>query len=306
MGSVMRRLRALWRRDRLDDELAEEIGTHIELRRQELIAQGWPPSGAAAEARRQFGNVTALREQSRDQWISPLLTAFAQDLRFGVRMIGRTPVLSAVVVLIVALGAGINSAVFVFATGLFRAPDLPHADTLVWLDDGRPLLGPTYPDYVDYRDRTGAFADVATFAVTKVSVRSGGQAAARSRVVLASGNYFATLQVRAAIGRTFGPEDDRPPIGTATAVVSDGFWARRFNRDPAILGQTIELNFKPFTVVGVLPAAFTGVRTPDGSPYLPDIWLPMWTLPQLEAGNTRLVERTAWWGLQAIGRLRED
>jgi predicted permease len=306
MGVVMRRLRAMWRRDRLDDELAEEIGTHIELRRQELIAQGWPPAGAAAEARRQFGNVTALREQSRDQWISPLLTAFGQDLRFGVRMIGRTPMLSAIVVLIIALGAGINSAVFVFATGLFRAPDLPHADTLVWLDDGRPLLGPTYPDYVDYRDRTGAFADLATFAVAKVAVRSAGQAAASSRAVLASGNYFATLQVRAAIGRTFGSEDDRPPIGTATAVVSDGFWARRFNRDPAILGQTIELNFKPFTIVGVLPAEFTGVRTPDGNPYLPDIWLPLWTLPQLEAGNTRLVERTTWWGLQAIGRLRED
>jgi predicted permease len=305
-GSLVRRLRALWRRNRLDDELAEEIGTHIELRRQELIAQGWRPSDAAAEARRQFGNVAALREQSRDQWVSPLLTAVAQDLRFGVRMIGRTPVLSAVVVLIVMLGAGINSAVFVFATGLLRAPDLPHADMLVWLDDGRPLLGPTYPDYVDYRDRTGAFAHLATFAVTKVAVRSAGQAAARSRAVLASGNYFATLQVGAAIGRTFGPEDDRPPVGTPTAVVSHGFWARRFNRSPAIIGQTIELNFKPFTIVGVLPAEFTGVRTPDGSPYLPDIWLPLWTLPQLEAGNTRLGERTTWWGLQAIGRLRED
>jgi predicted permease len=290
----------------LDDELAEEIGTHIELRRQELIAQGWPPPGAAAEARRQFGNVTALREQSRDQWISPLLTAFAQDLRFGVRMIARTPMLSAVVVLIVALGAGINSAIFVFATGLLRTPDLPHADSLVWVDDGRPQLGPTYPDYVDYRDRTGAFADLATFAVTKVAVRSGGQAGSRSRAVLASGNYFSTLQVRAAVGRTFGPEDDRPPIGTPTVVVSDGFWARRFNRDPAILGQTIELNFKPFTIVGVLPAEFTGVQTPDGSPYLPDLWVPLWTLPHLEAGNTRLVERTAWWGLLAIGRLRQD
>ena len=123
--------------------------------------------------------------------------------------------------------------------------------------------------------------------------------------MLASGNYFATLQVQAAIGRTFGPQEDLPPIGTATAVLSDGFWSRRFNRDPAILGQTIELDFKPFTIVGVLPATFKGLRTPDGSPYLPDIWVPLWTLPQLDAGNTRLVERTTWWGLQAIGRLRE-
>ena len=159
---------------------------------------------------------------------------------------------------------------------------------------------------MDYRDRTQAFTDLATFAVTKVAVRSGGPSqSGKSRAVLASGNYFNTLQVQAAIGRTFGPQDDLPPIGTATAVLSDGFWSRRFNRDPAILGQTIELNFKPFTVVGVLPATFKGLRTPDGNPYLPDIWVPLWTLPQLEAGNTRLVERTTWWGLQSIGRLRD-
>ena len=233
MQSLIRRLRAFLRRDRLDDELAEEIRTHIELRGRALIEQGWPPREAAAEARRQFGNVTAVREQSRDHWGSALLTAFGQDVRFGLRMITRAPALSAIVVLIITLGAGINSAIFVFATSLLRAPDLPHADTLVWLDDGRPLLGPTYPDYVDYRDRTHAFTDLATFAVTKVAVRSGGPAqSGKSRAVLASGNYFATLQVQAAIGRTFGPQDDLPPIGTATAVLSDGFWSRRFNRDP--------------------------------------------------------------------------
>ena len=301
-----RRAVTYFKRGRLDDELAEEISTHIDLRRRALIEQGWPAPEAAAEARRQFGNVTAVREQSRDHWSSALLTAFGQDVRFGVRMITRAPALSAIVVLIITLGAGINSAIFVLATSLLRAPDLPHADTLVWLDDGRPLLGPTYPDYVDYRDRTQAFTDLATFAVTKVAVRSGGPPqSAKSRAVLASGNYFATLQVQAAIGRTFGPQDDLPPIGTATAVLSDSFWSRRFSRDPAILGQTIELNFKPFTIVGVLPATFKGVRTPDGNPYLPDIWIPLWTLPQLEAGNTRLVERTTWWGLQAIGRLRD-
>jgi predicted permease len=295
-----------FKRDRLDDQLAEEIGTHIEVRRQALIEQGWPAPEAAAEARRQFGNVTVVREQSRDHWGSALLTALGQDVRFGVRMMTRAPVLSAIVVLIIALGAGINSAIFVFASSLLRAPDVPHADSLVWLDDGRPLLGPTYPDYVDYRDRTQAFSDLAIFAVTTVAIRSAEPATAkRSSVVLASGNYFATLQVEAAIGRVFGPEDDLPPIGTATAVVSDGFWTRRFNRDPAALGQTIELNFKPFTIVGVLPATFKGVRTPDGNPYVPDIWVPLWTLPHLEAGNTRLVERTTWWGLQAIGRLRE-
>ena len=188
MGSVVRRLRAFLRRDRLDDELAEEIGTHIELRRRALIEQGWPAREAAIEARRQFGNVTAAREQSRDHWSNALLTAFGQDVRFGVRMIARAPALSAIVVLIITLGAGINSAIFVLASSLLRAPDLPNAGTLVWLDDGRPMLGPTYPDYVDYRDRTQAFADLATFAVTKVAVRSGEPAqSGRSRAGSSSG-----------------------------------------------------------------------------------------------------------------------
>ena len=149
----LRRLLSFFRRGRLDDELAEEIrlhldlrrraliSTHIDLRRRALIEQGWPAPKAAAEARRQFGNVTAVREQSHDHWSSALLTAFGQDVRFGVRMITRAPALSAIVVLIITLGAGINSAIFVFATSLLRAPDLPHADTLVWLDDGRPCSG---------------------------------------------------------------------------------------------------------------------------------------------------------------------
>jgi predicted permease len=303
----VRRLLSFFRRGRLDDELAGEIRLHLELRQRALMDGGMPPADAEREARRQFGNVMSIRERTRDQWSGVALAAFVQDVRFGLRMITRAPVLSAIVVLIIALGAGINSAIFVIATGLLRAPDVPHAHNLVWLDDGRPMLGPPYPDYVDYRDRTRAFSDLATFTVTKVAVRSGGLTpSTQSRAVLASGNYFATLQIQTAIGRTFGPEDDLPPTGTAVAVVSDGFWTRRFNGDPAVIGQTIELNLKPFTIVGVLPPTFKGVRTPDGNPYVPDIWIPLWTLRQLEAGNTRLMERTTWWGLQAIGRLRED
>ena len=105
-----------------------------------LIEQGWPAREAAAKARRQFGNVTAVREQSRDHWGSAFFTALGQDVRFGLRMITRAPALSAIVVLIITLGAGINSAIFAFATNLLRAPDVPHANSLVWLDDGRPLL----------------------------------------------------------------------------------------------------------------------------------------------------------------------
>jgi predicted permease len=307
---VIRRLRAFLRRDRLDDELAEEIGTHIQLRQRALIEQGWPEAEAAAEARRQFGNVTAVREQSRDHWGSALLTALGQDVRFGVRMIARTPALSAAVVLTIAFGAGLNGAVFLQLNDLFlRPPDLPNADTLVWLDDAS-----TYPDYVDYRDRVPAI-DLAIFGGGSRTAKpapaegfrgaTGGSDAAPLSIVFASGNFFRVLQTPAALGRTFEPSEDRPPLGTAVAVLSHAYWTRQFNRSPEVLGRTIDLNGKPFAIVGVMPPGFSGARPPGSLAFTPDVWVPIWCHPLLEPGSTFLQGRTMWWGLQPIGRLRE-
>jgi putative ABC transport system permease protein len=141
---VLRRIRAFFRRSRLDDELAEEIRLHIELRQNALIADGMAPDEAERQARRQFGNVTVIRERARDEWIRPSIAALFQDLRFAARLMTRNPGLSSIVVLTVALGAGVNAALFLALNNmLLRSPDLSAVDSLVWLDDGRPLLGPT-------------------------------------------------------------------------------------------------------------------------------------------------------------------
>ena len=260
MLHALRRLLSFFRRNRLDDELQEEIALHLELRQRALMADGLPREEAERAARRQFGNVTAIRERARDQWGSPAAAAFLQDVTFGARLMTRSPGLSAVVMLTIALGAGVNAALFLMLNNLLlRTPDLPASHALVWLDDGRPLVGPTYPDYVDYRDRTPAFSDLAAYATVNVGARRrGDEQPTRIRAVLASGNYFSVLQTAAALGRTFGPADDLPPLGTATVVLSDAYWARRFNRDPGVLDQTLELNFKAFTIVGVLPPGFSG------------------------------------------------
>ncbi len=304
---VLRRMLAFFRRDRLDDELSEEIGLHLELRQRALMDEGLPADEAERQARRQFGNVTAIRERTRDQWGSPAATAFVQDVMFGARLMTRNPGLSVVVVLTIALGAGVNAALFLLLNNLLlRTPDLPGADRLVWLDEGRPLIGPSYPDYVDYRDRTNAFSDLAAYAMTGAAARlPGEEQPSRAQVVTASGNYFSVLQGSAALGRTFGPADDLPPLGTAVAVLSDAYWTRRFHRDPGALGQTIELNFKPFTIVGILPPGFSGARAPNGNPYVPDVWVPLWCQPLLDPGDARLGLRTTFWGMQAVGRLRD-
>lgn len=306
MLQLLRRVLSFLRRDRLDDELADEIRLHLDLRRRALIEDGMPPADAECEARRQFGNVTAVRERSRDYWGSVGVIAFLQDARFGARTLAKSPGLCAVVVLTIAFGAGLNGAVFVqFNDAYLRPPDLMNAETLVWLDDGGPRTGGiTYPDYVDYRDRVPAI-DLAVFAGGGRRKLAANAEARHVSVALASGNYFRVLQVPAALGRTFEPSEDLPPIGTAVAVLSDGYWERQFGRDHNVLGRTIDLNFKPFTIVGVMPAGFSGAHWPGSGASTPDVWVPIWCHPQLEPASQLLGSRTFWWGLQSIGRLRD-
>src|SRR5262245_7611556 len=316
MLQLLRRAVSYFRRDRLDDELAEEIRLHLELRRQALVDSGMPPAEADREARRQFGNVTAIREQSRDHWGSIAVTAFFQDVKFGARMLARSPGLCAVIVLTIAFGAGLNGAVFLQFNDVFlRPPDLTDAERLVWLDDGDPRMGgTTYPDYVDYRDRVAAI-ELAVFArgdKTSAAVMDGrpitaGTAEARpAEIGLASGNYFHILQASAALGRTFDRAEDLPPLGTAVAVLSDGYWTRQYGRAGDVLGRTINLNFKPFTIIGVMPPGFVGAGPPESRGPGPDVWVPIWCHPLLEPGSDALQGRTLWWGLRAIGRLRND
>ena len=306
MYRALRRLGAFLCRGRLDDELVEEVQLHLDLRRQALIDAGVPAAEAGRQARRQFGNVALVRERARDEWAARWLTSLLQDLRFGLRLMLHHPGMSATVALVIALGAGLNAALFlVVNNALMRAPDLPGADRLVWVDDGRPTLGPTYPDYVDYRDGTSAFSDLATFAMTEAAARIGAEEPREIRTVMASGNYFTVLRSHAALGRTFGPADDLPPLGTPAVVLSDAYWTRRFNRNPDVLGQRLELNLQPFTIVGVMPAGFHGPPDASGNPHAPEVWVPLWCKPQLQRGDRALLQRNAWWGLRAIGRLHD-
>ena len=303
----LRRLLSFLRRGRLDDELAEEIRLHLELRQRALMNGGMPPADAEREARRQFGNVMSIRERTRDQWGSVAIAAFLQDVKFGARLLVRSPGLSVVVVLTIAFGSFLNGAVFLQLNDTFlRAPDLADAKTLVWLDDGGPRTGgTTYPDYVDYRERVPSI-DLAVFAGggNAKTVAVAGDARPIS-VVLATGNYFRVLQASAALGRTFDPSEDLPPFGTPVAVLSDAYWQRQFGRGRDVLGRTIQVNFKAFTIVGVMPPTFSGARRPGSPAYTPDVWVPIWCHPLLEPGSSLLEGRTMWWGLQSIGRLRD-
>jgi predicted permease len=303
-----RRLRARLRRNQLDDDFAEEIRLHIAQRRQALIDGGMDPDQAGREARRLFGNQTVITERARESWTIPLLASLAQDVRYAIRVARRSPGYAAAVIVTIALGTALNGAVFVLINAfMLRPPEVVDIARVVRLDDGKPTLGPTYPDYVDYRDRTADAMDLAAYAGMSLNARVdlGTETVERVRAVLASGNYFDVLKVRASVGRTFDGRADLPPLGTAEAVIAERYWTRRFNRDPAVIGRSIELNGQPFTIVGVVPASFRGVDIAGSeAPAVRDLYLPLWSVASLQPGDDRLTQRTLWWGLQTIGRLR--
>ena len=306
-----------------DEGVVEEMAQHAGAAYEAARADGAAPAEAEAEVyalitswcagttdlrrlERRAAEPLGLNTRSRD-WAGIGIGAFVQDVRFGARMLARSPGLSAVILLTIAFGAGLNGAVFMqFNDAFLRPPRLANAETLVWLeDDGTRSGGITYPDYADYRDRVPAI-DLALFGgggetPTKVE----GREAQPAQVALASGNYFRVLQAPPALGRTFGPPDDLPPLGTAVAVLSDAYWERQFARSTDVIGRTVDLKSRPFTIVGVMPAGFTGARRPGTRASAPDIWVPMWCHPALEPGSRFLRDRTMWWGLQPIGRLRD-
>jgi predicted permease len=297
------RIASWFRRRRLDDQLREEIAQHIEQRRQALVDDGMDPRAAEQEARRRFGNVTGIREETRDLRSFPALDAFVQDVRFGARLIARRPGFAAAVVLTLALGAGLNGGLFlVFNASALRPAPLEDIDRVVRLDDGEPSVGPTYPDYADYRDRTDAVV-LAASGTTDVVLSAEGRDISNERVraVLASGNYFDVALVRPQIGRAFGPAEDRPHAAQNVAVLGDAFWSRRFNRDPSVVGSTITLNFVPFVVIGVLPPGFIGL---DSTFRVAEVWVPLWSSAALSPGDRKLDQRTMWWGMEAVGRLK--
>jgi predicted permease len=309
----------------VDDGVVEELAQHATAAFEEACADGDARHDAAARVeslivswcagvsgprrleRSPAADVWSVSERNRD-WVGTGMRAFFHDVTFGMRMLARSPGLSLVVLLTIAFGAGLNGAVFMqFNEAFLRPPDLTNADTLVWLDDGGARTGAvTYPDYADYRDRVPAL-DLAVFSgAGRKRMIIGSADEPQPGVALASGNYFRVLQANAALGRTFGPSEDLPPLGTAVAVLSDGYWERRFGRARDVLGRTVNLNSKPFTVVGVMSAGFTGAQRPGESASPPDIWVPMWCHPLLQPGSDSLRGRTMWWGLQSIGRLRND
>jgi predicted permease len=256
--------------------LDRELGVHIEALTEENIHRGMSREEAAHAARREFGGVEQTKESYRDQRGVPFFETLGQDLRYALRMLGKSPGFTAVSVLTLALGIGANTGLFSLVNSVLLG-NLPvrHPEELVVIKytDGRSQEADedfSYPMYQALRDKNMVFASVLTRSGVDFNASYGGQTE-RATGEMVSGNYFETLGVQPLLGRLIGPEDDRTPGAHPVAVLSYGYWQRRFGSDPAIVGKDTILNNNPIRIIGIAPPGFYGTEMARN----PDIRVPM-------------------------------
>jgi predicted permease len=315
---------ALFRRRKPVDDLAEEIRSHLQMEEQENLESGMTPEEAHYAALRRFGNVTLAQERSREMWRWNSIETLGQDMRYGLRMLRKSPAFTIVAVITLALGIGANAAIFnVLDAVLLRALPVATPQQLVVLTDpdshgrdwgqeggDRSLLGFSEFEYLrDHNDVfSGVFATDSETPKLEVSIRDSTSVQAEepeaARIQLVSGDYFSVLGARAVLGRTFTREVDRARGASPVAVISYTFWKERFNLDPAILGKTIRIHQTTFEITGVAPSGFFGTTIGEA----PDIWVPLMMQDAVYPGRDLLApvqalgNNYAW--LQVMARLK--
>ena len=264
MGSVLRRLLFFFQRNQFDRDLQDELRFHEEMKAHALAdADGMSGDEARAAARRRLGNPLRLREQSREPWTFATVETLAQDARHSLRLMRREPAFTFTALATLALGIGLNTAIFSVAYGvLWRPLPYPNPDRLVMVSSaqqtgrGVRTFSTWAPrTYEALRPRVTAFDSLAAY--SSINAQLTGRGEPRQLGALdVSPNFFATLGVTPARGRAFltgasAPDDD------GAAIVSDRLWRTSLNADPAIVGQSVTVDGLPRTIVGVLPPDFS-------------------------------------------------
>jgi predicted permease len=270
------RLAGIFRKRNLDGELDIELRAHIDALTEENVRRGMSEQEARFAARREFGGIEQTKESYRDQRGLPFFETLMQDLRYASRMLVKNPGFTAVTILTLALGIGANTGLFSLVNSVLLG-NLPVRNpqelVVIKYTDARSQEAEedfSYPMYQAIRDKNTVFANVLTRSGLDFNASYGGQSE-RAVGEMVSGNYFETLGVQPFLGRLIGPEDDRTPGAHPVAVLSYGYWQRRFGSDPAIVGRNIVLNDNPIRVIGITPPGFYGTEMARN----PDIRVPM-------------------------------
>jgi predicted permease len=274
----MRWVRQLFSRRRVYGDLSAEIREHLEEKVEELVAGGMSRKNASTAARREFGNLPLIEEDSRAVWGWTAIESFFADLRYGLRAMRRNPGFSALAILSLALGIGANTAIFSLINTLmlrmlpvrdpgqlvallhhYPAPDEPHDNTF------------SLQTYHLMRDDNDVFSGLIASSYRPLHVRGNGLESQIVNGGFAEGSFFSLLGMNPALGRLIEPQDDRASRPSPVAVLSWSLWKSRFNLDPAILGEKLIVDDVDVTIVGVAPRNFSGLQVEASQ----DLWLPL-------------------------------
>jgi predicted permease len=256
---LKKRLRALFRKAEMEQELDDELRFHLEKEIELNVARGMSADEARWAALRSFGGVEQVKEQSRDVRGVRFLEELWQDLRYSVRVLRQKPGFTFTVIVTLALGIGANTAIFsVVNAVLLRELPFKNPEQVVWVwstrtdRDKAPF---TLPDFLDYRDQNQTLDQIAAFSTIGLNL-TGAEKAERLQGLRVSANLFELLGVDASAGRLFVREDDEP-ARRHVAVLSYESWQKRFGGNVETIGKVLTLNGESYTVIGVLPQRFT-------------------------------------------------
>ena len=254
---LLARLRNLWRGEQLGEELEEELRAHVEMRAEANEAAGMGRKEARRAAQRQFGNAMRMKEETREQDLVGWLDTLKRDVRYGARMLRRSPGFTAVAVLTLALGIGANTAIFSVVNAVLLQPlPFPNADRLVWAwgqvqAGNRAAISPM--DFLDYRKDNRTFEKIGAFGLGPLLFNlATGDRPELVKSGMVTAGFFDTLGLRPVYGRLF-EEADEQVSEPESVVLGQRFWKERFGGDPGVIGRTLKLDGKNRTVIGVLP-----------------------------------------------------
>jgi predicted permease len=288
---TLTKLGAFFRTKEIDRDLDAEIRSHLAMEVDENLENGMDPEQARYAANRAFGNVSLVKDDSRSAWVYRWLDDLVKDIRFGARMLLNNRGFSAVAVISLALGFGLNTTIFTVINAILLHP-LPVRDvsTLVQLDtvDAKTKftqanavkLGMSFSNFEDYRRQNKVFTDLAAWVAYRVTW-SGAAEPRQVQSYVVSANYFDVLGLAPAAGRFFLPDEDTKTNSNTVAVISYALWANKFGADPNVIGRTMILNATPYTIVGIAPRGFKGTVSLANSE---QVWLPTSMKDQIFSG----------------------
>ncbi|HYA98570.1 MAG TPA: ABC transporter permease [Methylomirabilota bacterium] len=301
--------RAILRKKHVEREMDEELRAYLDDAAREHMRRGMNPEEARRAARMGMGSVESVKESVRAAGWETRLETLWRDLHFGARMLRLNPLFAAAAILSLALGIGANTAIFqlINALRLRRIPvSNPQEIARIAIENRHNASGnfsSRYPDltyalWEQIRAKQQGFSSVLAWSPSTFNISPGGEVR-NVQGLWVSGEFFETLGVQPSLGRLLTPDDDRRGCGASPAVISYSFWRRAFGQSPSVLGQTVTVGRRPFSIVGVAPAGFYGIEV--GRDF--DIAAPLCSEEMVDGENNQIKNRSGWW-LSVLGRLK--